>query len=125
MTFTSLLGQQCKIYKWVDRKNSFRQSVYEKEYLKGGEWIPCRFDSLAMRTRPEPTPGSIRPMIRGMLFVDYEGTLENNFVAQIDTNGDGMYNFEFEICSVNPVYGFGGTYHHQELEVVDVNYDND
>lgn len=124
--FSELLSQKCNIFKHISSENEIGQTFYVDEYLMGEDFsISCRFDSLAYRSREEVTYGARRPIIRGTVFTDYEEALENNYVLEIDTNDDGMCNFQFQIYSVNPVYGFGGMLHHQELEVVDVNYDGD
>ena len=129
---TELFSQRCKIYESVAGENAIGRITYTRRYLNNNLWIKCRFDSLRFRSSEDVNPGARRAEIRGMLYVLNDEKILNNFVAEVDTDGivelddDGKvisgYEFEFEIFSVNPVYGYAGSFHHQELEVVDVGH---
>ena len=117
---TTLLGQRCKIYKQEASTNAIGALIYTKEYINNNNWIKCRFDSLNYRSTEELTPGVRREEIRGVVYLDYKGIVQNNYIIEIDTNGDNEYDFTFEVFSVNPVYGFSSRLSHQEIEVIDV-----
>ena len=128
MVFSGLLSQECKIYENMARENAIKEVTYAKRYLNStddgetGNFIPCRFDSTARRSRENVTMGAKQAEIKGIFFIEWDSIndpIENNYILEFN---DSHYGYQFEICGVDPVYGFTGMLHHYECEVMDVNY---